>query len=433
MKKEVDDVTYGKLNDNATNRVSLEEKKSLFDVTAVSTGYCIAMSGLFTGAALSIGLTLQEAILASFVGNGILLIYGGLLAVAGAKEGVASSMLARHSFGRQGSIIVSLVLSLTMLGWFSVQVGFFGDTINVMFPNAGFISQKYVAAFWGGILMLLTAYFGYKGLSFLSKVAIPLIFITSIIGIYQSVSLVGGFKNLMIIEPSNPMNIGAGIVLVVGSFAGGASAQADISRYAKKPSDAIISSVVGYIGGNLFTIMAGFVTNLATGAGDLPSAMLSLGLGIPALIVLIGAQWTTNDNNLYTASLGLSNVFKIKKSRIVLVTGVAATIVGALGLSNHFIGWLSILGIGIPPMAGIIIADYYFLSNRKYEFGTGTKYCGVNIYAFISWGVGILVGYFVAWGIGSINGLIISLALYLILMKTIGKNKKGLIGEYIEK
>ncbi len=419
-------------NDNATNRVPENEKKSTFDVAIVAAGFCICMSGLFTGASMAMGFNLTQAIIAGVIGNTILLIYGGAIGMAGAKEGVATAMLARHSFGRQGSKIIGLVLALTMLGWFSVQVGFFGDTIHAMFPNGGFITTPSVAAFWGGILMLLTAYFGYKGLSLLSKIAIPLITITSIIGIAAAVNKAGGWPALIAMQPPQPLSISAGVVMVVGSFAGGASAQADISRYAKSPKASWIATIVGYLIANLFIITAGFITNMATGAGDLPAAMLALGLGFPALIVLIGAQWTTNDNNLYTAALGLSNIIKVKKSYITITTGILATIVGAAGLSNYFVDWLVILGIGVPPMAGIILADYFFIKGQKYQYGPGTKYVSWNGLAFISWIIACIVGFVVKWGIGSINSLVVGLVVYIVLMKTVGQNNTGMIGEDIE-
>jgi cytosine permease len=350
--------------------------------------------------------------------------------MAGAKEGVSTSLLARQGFGREGSKVVSMVLALTMLGWFSVQVGFFGDTISAMFPNGGFFATKYVAAFWGGILMLLTAYYGFKGISVLSKIAVPAIAILSIIGIFAAVNTVGGWNSITAVKPAQNISLGSGIVMVVGSFAAGASAQADITRYAKSPRVSWIATIIGYMIANLFIIMAGYITSLATGLGDLPSAMLQLGLGIPALIVLIAAQWTTNDNNLYTSSLGLANIINVDRSKIVLVTGVLATLVGVAGLSNYFESWLVILGIGVPPMAGIILADYFFISGQKYSYGKGTEYAKWNLNAFISWIIACVVGYFVTWGIGSLNSLIVGLVLYIILMKV--NKDKAMIGKYIE-
>ena len=420
------------VNDYATSRVPADQKKSDWDVAIVTAGFCIAMSGLFTGSAMAAGLTFQQALIAAILGNTILTIYGTFLGIAGAREGVSTSMLARHSFGRQGSKLVSLVLALTMLGWFSVQVGFFGTTIHAMFPSGGFLTNAKVSGFWGGILMLLTAYYGYKGLSLLSKIVIPLIFVTSIIGIAAAVNQSGGWSALSIIVPEARIGISTGIVIAVGSFAAGASAQADITRYAKSAKSAVIATIFGYLGANLFVIMAGFITTLATGAGDLPNAMLMLGLGIPALIVLIGAQWTTNDNNLYTASLGLANILKVKKSVIVLVTGVLATLVGVAGLADYFIGWLVILGTGVPPMAGVIVADYYAVKNQKYDYGAGTTYANWNVWAVVSWAVGGIFGYFVQWGSGSVNSLVISFVLYVVLMKVFDKSRIGHIGEHIE-
>ena len=419
-------------NDNATTRVPPEQYKSTFDVAMVCCGFCICMSGLFTGAAMALGLSLGQALIASVIGNLILSLYSGAVGYAGAKEHVATSMLARHSFGRTGSIIISLALAITMLGWYSVQVGFFGDTIHAMLPNAGFITNPSVAAFWGGILMLITAYVGYKGLSLLSKIAVPLIAIVAIIGIVMAVRQTGGWSHLMAIKPVAPISIGTAIVMVVGSFAAGGSAQADITRYAKTPRAAVAGTLIGYMLANIFIIMAGFITCLATGSGDLPMAMLSLGLGVPALVVLVAAQWTTNDNNLYTASLGLSNIFRIKKSYLVLISGVLATIVGALGLSNFFVNWLVILGTTMPPMAGIIVADYFFLNKQKYDFGPGTRYCSWNVLAFISWLIAALIGYFVPWGVAAINSMVVGFALYIALMLTLGKRKIGILGTVTE-
>lgn len=426
------DATLVSNNDNATQRVPQSEKKGLLSVGAVSAGYAICMSGMYTGAAIAVGLNLKQAIIAALIGNLILSLYGGAVGAAGSKEGVSTSMLARHSFGRDGSRIVGVLVALVMLGWFAVQVGFFGQTIEAMFPKGGFITQQHVAAFWGGIMMMTTAYFGYKGLNILSYVAVPLIAILAIVGMVFAVNSGGGWSAVNIIKPTGTMTLYAAIVAIVGSFAGGACAQADIARYAKTPRIAWISTFFGYSVGNVFIILAGYITSLATGEGDLPAVMLSLGLGIPALLILIMAQWTTNDNNLYTASLGFANTIAIPKKKIVLMAGILATIVGAMGLSDYFINWLVVLGTGLPPMAGIVIADYYFIKKGKYEYGSGTKYYGWNLFAFLSWAVAGIVGFAVKWGIASINSLVVGFVLYLIAMKVFERNGLGLIGKTIE-
>lgn len=404
-------------NDYATERVPLSERRSIFNVAIVAAGFCIAMSGLFTGAALAAGLSLRQALISAFIGNLILSFYGGAIGAAGAKEGFSSSRLAIYSFGQKGFKIVSLVLALTMGGWFAVQCGFFGNTINAMFPDAGFITHPNFAGFWGGILMLITAYFGYKGLSVLSTIAVPLITITSIIGVVFAVNGAGGWANTMAIVPVGETTIGAGIVMVVGSFAGGAAAQADITRYSKDAKAAWIATIFGYIIANTFIIIAGFLTTLTTGIGDLPKAMLALGLGFPALLILIMAQWTTNDNNLYTSSLGMANIFNMKKSKLVLIIGITGSILGGLGVADYFVNWLSLLGIGVPPMAGIIMADYYIIRNQNYNFNVEKQIPGWNLNAIIAWILGSIVGFTLDIGIASINSLIVAMIAYVVIMK----------------
>lgn len=221
----------------------------------------------------------------------------------------------------------------------------------------------------------------------------------------------------MAIIPEGGTTIGAGIVMVVGSFAAGASAQADITRYSKDAKAAWIATIFGYIIANTFIIIAGYLTTLTTGIGDLPKAMLGLGLGFPALLILILAQWTTNDNNLYTSSLGLANIFNVEKSKITLTIGIVGSILGGLGIANYFAGWLNILGIGVPPMAGIIMADYYVIRKQNYRFKDENQIPEWNINAIIAWIVGSIIGFTVKAGIASINSLLVSMLVYIILMK----------------
>ncbi|MFC0266912.1 purine-cytosine permease family protein [Kushneria aurantia] len=418
--------------DNARTIVPKSQRRKTWDVSIVAAGYCIAMSGLFTGAALMAGLTLNEVILSALMGNTILALYGGLVGAAGAREGLGTAMLSRHAFGRQGSKVVGLVLAITMLGWFAVQVGFFGNTINALFPDGGFLAQSHIAALWGGGLMIATAYLGYKGLSIVSRIAIPAVIITATWGAIVAVNSHGGWNNIASIKPEESFGLGSGIVMVVGSFAAGASAQADITRYAKDERAAWISTIFGYMCANTFVILAGFLTSVSTGTGDLPAAMVGLGLGAPALIVLIAAQWTTNDNNLYTSSLGLSALVKLKKSTIVLISGVVATIAGFFGMASYFIDWLIVLGITIPPMAGILIADYYVINRGKYSFGPGVRYNQWNLTTFVSWLIASIAAYNIEWGSGAINALALSFVIYIVLSRVELFRTMGNIGEYYE-
>jgi len=99
-----------------------------------------------------------------------------------------------------------------------------------------------------------------------------------------------------------------------------------------------------------------------------------------------------------------------------LISGSIATLVGVAGLADYFVLWLIILGVTIPPMAGIIIANYYVLKKGKYQSGPGTKYVGIHWPALISWILSSVIGYYVKWGVASLNSLVMGFVLYIVIV-----------------
>ena len=414
------------IDDYSTERVPKDKRNSTFSIAMVASGFCISMSGMYAGAALAKGLAFKEAVLVAFIGNAILTLYGSLIGIIGTREGLSSSRLSIYSFGKKGYKIVAFVLATTMAGWFAIQSGLFGSAFSEMFSNRNFITSAGFASFWGGILMMFTAVIGIKGLSTLSKVAVPAISICAIIAMVIGINFIGGMDFLVEIAPIEQWPLAKGVVIVVGSFAAGAAAQADISRYAKDSKASLYSTIIGYGLGNIFIIIAGYIIVATTQVNNLPKAMIELGLGVPALIVLILAQWTTNDNNIYTSSLGFAQIFGGNRWRYAIIVGVLGSILGAFGIAAHFTDFLNFLGIGIPPMAGVIIADYYLLKEKSFDIDISSLN-NYNWTAIISWIIGGISGYIIEWGIPSFNSLAISFIVYIILnyksLKMRGKNE----------
>lgn len=426
--RSVDEAT----NDYARSRVPLNKRRSLFSLSMVLVGFCISMAGLYTGAALLGGLNIKEAIIAGLIGNVILTVYAGMVGVIGAREGVSTTLLIRHSFGVLGSKIISIIFALTLVGWYGYQCGFFGNTFYAMFPNFGIISNPIVAGIWGGILMMTTAIWGFKSLAWLSNIAAPAIFIMSGVGLWIAASAIGGWEGMLAIPTEGQITIGLAITMVVGAFAVGGVIQPDITRYAKNTKDAILSTAIGYIIAHSFVIIAGFAMSLVSGEADVAFAMLAT-IGASSLVVLILAQWTTNQNNLYSSSLAFSNILPVSKNKIVIVAGLIATVLGAFGLVNYLTPWLVFLGTAIPPVAGIMVADYFIFSKRKYNFGVGTVYKQISIEAFIAWIIAIIIGFTVQWGISSINSLVVGFVMYYLLKVLLNALKvNGDIGKCVE-
>ncbi|WP_413478405.1 cytosine permease, partial [Vibrio hibernica] len=156
----------------------------------------------------------------------------------------------------------------------------------------------------------------------------------------------------------------------------------------------------------------------ATGQADISEVRMAQGLLIPAIIVLGLNIWTTNDNALYASGLGFSNITGLPSKYISMVNGIIGTLC-ALWLYNNFVGWLTFLSLAIPPIGGVIIADFFKNRQRYFNFEV-TEFKTVNWAAIIAVLVGISSGKFIP-GIVPLNAVLGGAICYLILNPILDK------------
>ena len=153
----------------------------------------------------------------------------------------------------------------------------------------------------------------------------------------------------------------------------------------------------------------GAVSSIYVGGNDIFEVMLNLNLFYLAVLVLGLNIWTTNDNALYSAGLGLSNITGKSKKLMVIISGIIGT-VAAVWLYWNFCDWLNILNCTLPPI-GIILVIHYFAHRKAYLDGTVGEPT-VNWGAVIGVVAGAVVANLVKWGIPAINGMAVAAVLY---------------------
>ena len=427
---------YEKLaqNDWSTAPVPAEYRRSNYGVVATLVGQIIALSGIYIGASMVGGMTLSQAFIATLGGSAILAVLGGFLSWIGTKTGVGLSMLLRESFGTIGSYIISVMLLFVAVGFFGYQATYFGATIHAMFPGGGWLTSQTVAGVWGGLLMMTTALVGYKGIEWLSNWASPLILIMCVVSCFIAIARIGSLAAFSDITVGySGMGIPTAIVAVVGGYAFGACLQPDFSRMGKSVKVTTWGSVLGFLIANVFMTMAGYITCAACGTGDVPTALLQI-LGYWALLILVFAQWTSNDGNLYFGTLALTTIIpKANKHVLTGIFGVVGIVLSSLGITDYFMTFLGWLGTAIPPVAGIVIVDYFIIKKGNYSYGEGTKHHFCNILALIAWVAGAAVGFTVTWGIAAINAIVTTGIVYLVLSIAFkGSDKIYVGGDFIE-
>ncbi len=442
----------GTLNDYAITAVPEEEQKSFLGLFLVYTGVLVCVAVIWTGGSLGRGLDFYTLLYSILAGSIVLGVIGLLTGLIGGYTRTSTYVILRHPFGRYGSMIAGAAVSGIGcgIGWFFIQAWLFGTVLETVtteiWGTVPFWAQAPVSAFWGAILMTLSAVFGYSGIAFLSYITVPLFLIVLGGGSFAAISEAGGFSRVLTATPADPITFSAAVTAIIGTYIAGATITPDIARYSSKPSHggwAWFAQVI--IMQPILFLAAGMLT-LLTPEGDVAHAMAHLGIGLGALILIIFGQWTTNDNNLYNGALAFANTIKVKKSKITIVMGLIGAVLAsltAMGVfgADPFMNFLNQLGRYLPPIAGILIADFYIIKpfiegvkelKERYTFGPGTKYALINWVGIISW---ILAGYFAPSlpGIVALNSIIISFAAYIILTylsKLV--NITVTTGEYIE-
>jgi cytosine permease len=293
--------------------------------------------------------------------------------------------------GKKGAKIFSLVIGLSLLGWFGVQVGFFAQNAQTILLDMLNINiSTGILSLIGGILMMTTAVFGYRAIEKLSVLSVPFLLAIILFTLYQAVTKYTYSNSLV----ENTMSSASATSLVISIFIVGATTTPDISRWAKSKMDAIISTFFGILIGNSFMIVIAIVLTSYMNNSDIMKIFIILGLGIPGILTLTLAQWTTNTTNLYSASLGISLIFsKMSKKNLTIILGLIATSLAVFGIYDNFITFLNILAIIIAPIGGIYSAEYFVIKEKFKMIEENKEANSIVIRSMIAWVIGILITY----------------------------------------
>ncbi|MCL9773719.1 cytosine permease [Vibrio methylphosphonaticus] len=405
-------------NNYSLGPVPKSARKGVASLTMVMLGLTFFSASMWTGGSLGTGLSFNDFFLAVLIGNLILGIYTSFLGYIGSSTGLSTHLLARFSFGSKGSWLPSILLGGTQVGWFGVGVAMFAIPVQ---KATGIDTNTLIIV--SGLLMTATVYFGISALMVLSTIAVPAIAILGGYSVFTAVDSVGGVAELQKIQPSEPIDFSIALAMVVGSFVSAGTLTADFVRFGKKPRSAVFITMTAFFIGNSLMFIFGAAGAAVTGQADISEVMIAQGLLLPAIIVLGLNIWTTNDNALYASGLGFSNVTGLPSKYISMANGVVGTLC-ALWLYNNFVGWLTFLSIAIPPIGGVIIAD--FIANRKkYQHFETTKFQTVNWAGIIAVAVGVAAGHFLP-GVVPVNAVLGGALSYLVLNPMLNKNSAAL-------
>lgn len=406
------------LKDYSNEPVPMSERRGWLSAALVLIGVYYAATAPLFAVTLANGLSFRNSMLAVILANIIIFFLFLIQGTIAAKEGLSTYMLARVPLGRMGAHLFAVIMAVTSVGWFAVQAEFFAQGIVSIVPALGSVP---LVALIGGLLMMTTAIVGYKAISALSNIGVPVIILWCVFAAFKAYGLFqkGEIETVFHTVPlGEPFGLMQGIMIMLGGMAVGTAISPDIFRYAKSARDVGLASAIALVVGLLQPFAFMMAIN---GAGTAELAPVMGFLGPIGILVLILLAWTTNDNNLYSSSLAFTEFIQIPKWKMALILGVIASIIAALGILQYFIAWLTLLACLAPPFIGVMSADYYILKYIGLKSGLALQQKEyLNWAGITAWIIGaILTELCNRKGVlfSPIIGVLTAMILYIIFMK----------------
>lgn len=403
-----------------------EDRRPWWSIGIVWVGVYICIVSILEGLSLIGGLPLHKAILAEFVGFIIFLTLMFIQGNIGTETGLSTYVLARESFGLKGSHIISLIVFVGDFGWYAIQARTAGESAATIF---GWSNVPLVSAIMG-LLMMLSAILGYRAIAFIS---VPTVIYTFIVMVYLAVSSIMGsgipFAEVLARAPiSEPMTFAAAVAVVVGGMAIGAVGAPDIMRFSRSKKDNLKALFLMVLPIAIIQPVAAMIVGLYANSTEIGVALTSLG-GILGIILIVTGAWTSNDNNLYSASLALSEIIvKGKRWKITIIIGILASLVAAFIDLSMYENIMFVIGAFAVPVLGITVTDYYILPKIGLDRGLALKAKEIiNPAAVISWIIGGVIQALIDFAIIpnplSIPSAIITIVITSIIYTTMMKNR----------
>ncbi|HXB62139.1 MAG TPA: NCS1 family nucleobase:cation symporter-1 [Acidobacteriaceae bacterium] len=425
-----------------------------FSMSMEVTTYMLA-SSLIAG-----GMNWKQAVGTILLGNLIVLIPMLLNAHAGAKYGIPFPVFVRASFGVRGANLPAILRAIVACGWFGIQSWLGGQAIyamiSVTWPHTAQMPGVLWACFLGfWLLNMAVVWKGVESIRFLQSFSAPFMLIMSLALLFFMLHKAGGFGP-MLAAPSAFKTTGSflhfffpSLTAMVGYWATLSLNIPDFTRYAKNQDAQIVGQAFGLpVAMTLYSFIGIAVTSASAVVFGHPiwSPIILMGQfhqPVVAFLAMIALLVATLNVNIGANVVSPSNDFSnLAPSLISYRTG--GLITGFLGLAmmpwklmatfgSYIFGWLVGYSGLLGPVAGIMVADYFFIRRTHlaveplYHRGGPYEYTkGINPRALIALACGVFVAliglvvprvhflYDYAWFVGF--GL--SAAVYVALMWT---------------
>jgi cytosine permease len=414
------------VDDYAVTRVPQDARYSWWSVALQRFGQVSALSQFLLGATLGFGMGFWQAFLALTLGAVILEVVAIFVGVIGVREGLSTSMLGRWTgFGKAGSALIGLAIGISLIGWFGIQSAVSAQGLAALVGGL----PEWAWALIFGLVVTAIVLRGFGSMAWTAYVTVPAFLILVGWSIIAELSKHDFGALVSSAAPGPQLSLLQGTTVVAGGFIVGAVITPDMTRFNRTVGDVVKQTLLGITLGEYVIGLAGVLLAHAVRSAEVTTIVTS-SIGWVGILVVIAGTVKINDWNLYSSGLGLVNfvgtVFgrKVNRGVATAVIGVVGSVLAAAGILSQFTEFLTVLGVAFPPIAGIMVAEYFIVRRWRPDLeaarAAGTVPADAPNWVpatLVIWVVSGLVGKYVEFGLPSINSLVVAFVLYVVVGK----------------
>jgi putative hydroxymethylpyrimidine transporter CytX len=369
----------------------------------LGVSFLVMVVGMFLVPGLGLAQALLAILIGAIIGNLLL----GLGAIVGSDTGAPTMVLLRAPLGVRGSYLPTVLNIVQLVGWAALEVIVMAQALDVLLERLfGLRSLYYV---WVLLFTVLTAVLALGGpvkvtKQYLEKFVIWAVLLTTV---WLTAALLWSYdiRALLAKPGTGDLPFWTGVDLVVALPISWFPVVADYSRFARSSRAAFWGTAGGYFVPHAWFYALGALLVLAVGVSDDPiapiapllTAIAGLTVGWVALLILLVDETDEGFANVYSTAVSIQNLVP-RLSHRVLVLGICAVVLLLAWFVplTQYESFLLLIGGAFVPLLGLLVADYFVLSHRRYPvdelyheggmywFGGGIRWLGI-----IAWVAGV--------------------------------------------
>ena len=369
----------------------------------LGVSFLVMVVGMFLVPALGLTEALLAILIGAVIGNLLL----GLGAIVGSDTGAPTMVLLRAPLGVRGSFVPTALNIVQLIGWAALEVMVMAQAMDALVGRLlGSGSAYYL---WVLLFTVLTAFLALSGpvkvtRQYLEKFVIWAVLLSTL-WITLALFLTYDVRALLARPGTGGMPFWIGVDLVVALPISWFPLVADYSRFVRSGKAAFWGTAGGYFVphvwfyalGALLVLAVNVVSDPIAPIAPLMTAIAGLTAGWLALLILLVGETDEGFANVYSTAISIQNLVP-ELSHRTLVLGISAIVLvlGVLVPLTQYESFLLLIGGVFVPLLGVLLADYFVLSRRRYAvddlYRTAGRYWyggGINWLGMVAWIVGI--------------------------------------------